>query len=127
MNDEELFELCTQVYEKTGWTPTSYTAPDDTKSVLSQHPLYNSDYLLAKLPHEISSKDDWDDEVTGSFGLWKSKGQFTCGYIDGENGFLPMQVIEDEDKYYTDAEWNADTPRKALLKLTLALAEAGEL
>ena len=96
----ELFELCKEAYEKTGW---------ETGELLSHRglvrvPLYASDYLLEKLPMEKGNHvivEKWSD---GNWvALWqKSKG-----------------------KRYTHAV--ADTPLKSLLILTIALSEAGEL
>jgi len=161
--DNELFTLCKQVYEKTGWdnkASTSYSerlrvwqrgysisemgdANDDygmtpldernkvnvydwevkedprhrmttgqevfkwwypeVKTIENDaYPLYTSDYLLEKLPKQIDGKQlqgYFEDECT------------TYGY--GED--------------VTVMSWEGSTPLKALLKLTLALSEAGEL
>lgn len=92
----ELFELCEQVYEATGWKPTDWQ-----HGIENGQPLYNSDYLLDKLPKN-------SDE----------------GYP------LTMGCIEEWRFYYWGdviIEGKSDTPLKALLKLTIALSEAGEL
>ena len=138
--DNELFELCKQVYEKTGWTRThkvwhedTLTSPtacgyEDIKHAIHFTPLYTSDYVLEKLPHEVMSVDEWGDEQTGTFGLWKANNGYSCGYLHEESFIRLLEETDsDGEKYYRDAEFFADTSLKALLKLTLALAEAGEL
>lgn len=111
--DNELSELCKEVYEKTGWdksteiirkyslnkVPSVFTRPPKGMElgVLSgtiewQAPLYTSDYLLQKLP-----KKTWIKHSE----LWVAN-----------LGRLHL---------------TSDTPLKALLKLTLALHQAGEL
>ena len=122
----ELFELCKQVYEATGWKYTigrfhddgsydgyvghrgiAYTPnPQNAKWLPKDIPLYTSDYLLEKLPPTIKNKFDGDDDYLI---LYKKTGSW---YADYMGQFLRC---------------NADTPLKALLKLTIALSEAGEL
>jgi len=113
----ELFDLCKQVYEKTGWKDTlqciwneQVSMPD--KSVVDYgiesnykgySPLYTSDYLLEKLPKRVNEK------TPGVY--WNIIEQVWCGDYGNELHFASY----------------ADTPLKALLKLTLALSEAGEL
>ena len=113
----ELFELCKQVYEATGWKDThgrlddgNHTIRNEGNEVLlgtKQVPLYTSDYLLEKLP------------VNGDVGE-------DIGYL--------VVVKEDIDSYQVSYDYGkvgdfmeiSDTPLKALLKLTIALSEAGE-
>ena len=112
----ELFELCKQVYEATGWKDThgrlddgNHTIRNEGNEVLlgtKQVPLYTSDYLLEKLPSTIKNElDEGDDYLF----LYKKNGSWHADYM---GQFLRC---------------NADTPLKALLKLTIALSEAGEL
>ena len=94
----ELFELCKEVYKRTGW---------ETDELLSHRglvrvPLYTSDYLLEKL-----------EEASTEYNV---------------------QVYYSVVNKYWKALWVnygspsiANTPLKALLKLTIALSEAGEL
>jgi hypothetical protein len=114
----ELFELCKQVYEATGW--------DDTTDVLSKNvasgnvvsfmrgatpdlypydqsdvPEYTSDYLLEKLLPTTSIK--------------------FAKLTDGNIGIFYQPTKPDY------ADYKSDTPLKALLKLTIALKESGEL
>lgn len=112
INDQELFELYSEVYEKTGWKGWELvTLRDDgamfidesDKSLIVEKGftvLYTSDYLLEKLPKSYktsllmlyrSAQDSW----------WA--------------GYPPL------------LESNSDTPLKALLKLILALKKVGEL
>ena len=130
-DSNELFELCKQVYEATGW--------DDTKNVWSlQHtgsveeqmikeeigafeysrepteclrmgqpvlaPYYTSDYLLEKLPYKIGKANSaiW-------LRLGKTRNSYTVCYMGSD-----LVCIYD---------FEADTPLKALLKLTLKLHE----
>lgn len=109
--DNKLFELCKAVYEKTGWNDLSNDAPWYTKhgvvgyKRLGIAPLYTSDYLLDKLPRYIL--------------VYK-----TATY---ERGKTIETVFRTESNQTANEVFYSDTPLKALLKLTLALAEAGEL
>ncbi len=128
----ELFELCKQVYEATGWeTPdwwgkSAYSGeyrvvPDkqyevkvfadegDAGRFYDHLPHYTSDYLLEKLPKKynngilllaITNSTQWGAEYYS---------------------FYPPERGAKTDVYISD------TPLKALLKLTIALSEAGEL
>lgn len=121
----ELFELCKQVYEKTGWEDTfacwertagmpegkPYVAYPElerryglwgTQELKSQTPLYTSDYLLEKLL-----------PITYSIQVYRRQ----TGLIDLM--WMPQKPMYDDVV--------SDTTLKALLKLTLALSEAGEL
>jgi len=132
--DTELFDLCKQVYEKTGWRDTfavyeqtdgiplgtPYVAYPElekryglwsTQEMKKQTPLYTSDYLLEKLP--------------GLIGAYQSKWVQCLRLAKNEkHGYLAGYIG-------TDLVWThsnqSDTPLKALLRLTLALSEAGEL
>ena len=124
-NQSELFELCKEVYERTGWEGVeTYAIQNDdatwivgdengdlfilTKEVEAQGyydyyaPLYTSDYLLEKLL-----------PVCYSIQIYRRK----TGLID--------LMWSPQKPMYDDVV--SDTPLKALLKLTIALSEAGEL
>lgn len=96
MNDNELFELCKQVYEATGWD-------------YQNGAVYTSDYLLEKLPKKVEGAD-WS--------YW-----LTLSPMDGESWDADYEFEDTEPRHFE----YADTPLKALLKLTLALHEAGVL
>ena len=124
----ELFELCKEVYERTGWKYTigkfhndgsydgyvghrgiAYTPnPQNAEWLPKNIPLYTSDYLLEKLPSSL--KDEYGDlyrlTVREIGDYWSAK------YV-----------------YYNVGMWHrhGSTPLKALLRLTIALSEAGEL
>ena len=105
MNDTELFELCKEVYKRTRWD-------DDSLKGIPAHwgycPLYTSDYLLEKLPKRI-----------GSYGLsmWSyPKGN---GVAYGYHDVLANKWLEKVPQR-GDA-----IPLKALLKLVIALDDAG--
>lgn len=127
--DTELFNLCREVCEATGWNMPKSSRNRwllDRESYIAQvqikpkapaeykvAPLYTSDYLLEKLPKKISV----DDPVV-------------------REAFLEMRIIRDklcqfsyESYYYTHWQTHlyeeAKTPLLALLKLTLKLKEEG--
>lgn len=112
---DELFELCKQVYDATGWTPPRKSERGTWKI------LYTSDYLLEKLP-KFLERETRHGRITGS----------------GESIDMRLQLrevgYEWEADYYHEESYTQEygnilttTPLKALLKLTLALNEAGEL
>lgn len=127
--DEELFELCKEVYERTGWEHIDlkfwlrYNYPeseyeykleevDDLKRVGKLDvPLYTSDYLLEKLPR---SNDLFDEPCILAVTQYDSS-QWQASYIGYTSDNLMQPHISEI----------ADTPLKALLKLTIALSEAG--
>lgn len=123
MNDNELFELCKEVYERLdGWDNTEkcYAYIDEFNTgkkcwkviplhedniydVDEWHPLYTSDYLLAKL-------QVLDAETSLS---WRAIEEWEASHC----------WIDDDFRFNE----YADTPLKALLKLAIALHKAGEL
>ncbi len=135
----ELYELCKEVYEKTGWEDVrdfyheNDTFDEETQTFkrngifsIVEHkradyntPLYTSDYLLEKLqPFKTEAKGNRGDMMPVNafvFVRGESKNEFRAGYRYNLNGAK-----------YSDGIY-ADTPLKALLKLTIALSEAGEL
>ena len=107
MEDRELFDLCQQVYEKTGWGDILHVINltgqvISTISSTGNATLYTSDYLLEKLL-----------PITYSIQVYRRQ----TGLIDLM--WMPQKPMYDDVV--------SDTPLKALLKLTLALSEAGEL
>ena len=114
--DEELHQLCKEVYKRTGWDGDKQFAYDDTYGdkwlryiaefphesrewrLENMIPLYTSDYLLEKLP--LVSVEKYNNEWIAMSGR---------GYDGPAYGDI------------------ADTPLLALLKLTITLSEAGEL
>lgn len=123
--DNELFELCKEVYTKTRWG-SEYLGESGMATELDANnlpnmlrwelgsPLYTSDYLLAKLP------------------------KFSPANRDCYLTIMEKQVPKDrrEDFYWTAGYFSglgwsytgqSDTPLKALLRLTVALHEKGEL
>lgn len=116
--DKECFELCKEVYEATGWECLGDDSWWQERGVLGYKrtgvaPLYTSDYLLEKLPPYLSTYgDDGDDYVM--------RVQSTF-----ERDSWWAYYLGDDEKMQFHQE--ASTPLKALLRLTLALHEAGEL
>ena len=105
--EHELFDLCKKVYELTGWSDETLEKMALSMADSELHtecPLYTSDYLLEKLPLENGnhiSMDIW------SGGYWGA-----CWQRNRRKRYVSVV---------------ADTPLKSLLKLTIALSEAGEL
>lgn len=120
--DSDLYELCKEVYERfPEWVGTVQFISNNEIFSESEYedygmsfnfdtdkghtPLYTSDYLLEKLPKEQFTQPDF---VECLMVRKDSETSYTAGY------FLIIEA-------------KADTPLKALLKLTIALSEAGEL
>lgn len=105
--NNELFDLCKEVYEKTGWTGTHQVWHEDTlispiacgyedvKNAIHFTPLYTSDYIDEKLKHL----------------------DFETYHHANEN----WHILLGEGDY----EKSADTPLKARLKFVIALIDAG--
>lgn len=121
----ELHELCKKVYELTGWIVSEY--PNDwymqqrvrgRAALAKAHPLYTSDYLLEKLPGLLDI-----DNKTFSLAV-----QTQVAPPDFVALFTHTSVVAGKLAGHSTRYINvADTPLKALLKLTIALSEAGEL
>lgn len=113
--DNESFQLCKELYERMGWrdvaqcfrpTPVNsganYRLIQLHPSIPQDIPLYTSDYLLEKLPRTFGGV---------ALALWAG----------GAKGW----IAEYDGKQFMRS--HGSDPRKALLKLTLDLHEAGEL
>ena len=98
--DNELKQLCKEVYEKTGWQDASVAVDDGNPET---PPLYTSDFLSSKL-QEFEPKLWYENRTKALNGWWTT--------------------IRDDDGLFLS---NASTLLKALLKLTIALHKAGEL
>jgi hypothetical protein len=124
MNDPELFELCKEVYERfPSWQveESRFFANDYGEIQLlwsaeilpptfAVCPLYTSDYLLEKLPKELHK-----DGIIYYLSLSAKYGdEFKSNYVS-PSGYL-----------YLFLEPESDTPLKTLLKLVIALGDAGE-
>lgn len=119
-DSNELFELCKQVYEATGWKQSpnisqlyEYWDDYDELCVISIEdaddtlvPAYTSDYLLEKLPRSV--ENNYKPTLTPVV-----QEDWRAAYDSGD-GFVWRSEY-------------ADTPLKALLKLTLNLHEEGLL
>ncbi|MFF6951791.1 hypothetical protein ACFZAD_24425 [Streptomyces iakyrus] len=97
----ELFELSMNVLGRTGWK-------GEASETLSDMPHYTSDYLLEKLPRVIGNRN------------------LTVQNVPLPNEWCASYDLFD-DSSNTEFETFGSTPLKALLKLTIALHEAGEL
>lgn len=133
--DTELFELCKEVYSRTkdtwGWTddmqwievnhfnevsifPKWRSLSDNSSEVQKHAPLYTSDYLLDKLPTHLGGDEtNWLD--------------IYAAYDDATKTWFASYEYASSEPDGSSYSRNADTPLKALLKLTLALHDAGEL
>lgn len=118
--NSELFDLCKEVYEKTEWeTKARYYMNINGKSSIwhwqdaqefdksERVPIYTSDYLLEKLRETKRI-----DVIVG---------------INRINEIQCYAKALNLMELHSDIKSFADTPLKALLKLTIALSEAGEL
>ena len=105
---EELFDLCKQVYKVTAWG-IEEGALKNHKLWYPEYaiPIYNSDYLLEKFRETENI-----DVVVG---------------INRINDVQCYAKALNLMKIHRDIKTFADTPLKSLLKLTLALKQAGEL
>ena len=112
----ELHELCKEVYENTNWGYTEksidFASQEVMKSAFNKglehekgivYPLYTSDYLLEKLPVCVVEKYQ---------------------QVDNKWAYSAKSYSYEKRMRLTEYE---ETPLKALLKLTIALSEAGEL
>ena len=132
IESRELFELCKQLFEKTGWDSTDLDkqmyvetefGPDYVESIgdgetFWEFPLYTSDYLLKKLPGELKRSDDQYGALWGM----KNLTQMLDGVWDASYRFED-EMNPPDYKYSCEA----DTPLKALLELTMKLHEEGIL
>jgi len=98
--DKEVFKLSQEVYEKTSWEISKFT-----EDWYLTAPIYTSDFILGKLQDIV---------------LEKSEGLYRAWYNSPKERYKSMRGI-------AQLHERADTPLKALLKLTKALAQAGEL
>lgn len=115
MKDTELFDLCRQVYEATGWG-----LPYDGKNDLF---VYRQDGTSS---HKITSSMNWGEKIVCPL--------YTSDYLLGR---LPSEQYETLQLIKAKNYWRAgvgqmgsetsDTPLKALLALTLKLHEEGLL
>ena len=122
----ELYELCRKVYELTewqgdflsnwGWVQAHGEYEVDNGCTDGLPPLYTSDYLLEKLPRFIIKPVNvpcWLTVSTAPTISGSPDAMSGASYVDGFGRGVHT--------------CRADTPLKALLKLCLALKEAGEL
>ena len=105
--DNELFDLCKQVYEKTGWNENLQMYEYGSRLPLCGVPVYTSDYLLEKLPTP----------------LYINKAPHQLQLIKAGDDFVAQYWFNDDNEPFYEA---GKTALKALLRLTLELPEAGE-
>ena len=125
----ELYELCKEVYKKTDWKPTesrwwiineygertlNYSPAIHNPTV----PLYTSDYLLEKLPGLLDI-----DNKTFSLAVQAQVAPPDFVALYTHTSVVAGKLAGHSTRYINVA----DTPLKALLRLTIALSEAGEL
>lgn len=130
--DTELIELCKEVYKRFpdwDWSKTTEKSFNPGTGHAVQFgwmegsiPLYTSDYLLEKLPRYLRlQRDDMEYPQRFAFKLrasTKDSGNWRAGYYNTPK----KQVLAN-----LSIDCHADTPLKALLKLAVALDDAGEL
>lgn len=136
--DSELFELCKSVYDDLEWQieDSDWVVGDEngdlfilTKKIEEEGhfdyytPLYTSDYLLEKLPAHIKSK-----EYPGEFAkLWTRKDDHPEDDVPSETTYLAWYFVTGKVDGVSDFGDSANTPLKALLKLTIELSKQGLL
>ena len=106
IESRELFELCKQVYEATGWKGLGRRYINEPLEKDDWIPIYTSDYLLEKLPATVKNDFDGGDDYLILYKKGKS------WYSDYMGQFKRQK---------------SDMPLKALLKLTIKLHEEGLL
>jgi hypothetical protein len=127
---DELFELCKQVYEKTGWKDTHERLLKSQRGINQirnegnevllgsiEAPAYTSDYLLEKLPPAL-----WI-EVTGE----GKQVALLAVNMQGNGEAIAVNELPYDKEFRGTYSNHADTTLKALLKLTIALSDAKEL
>lgn len=129
MEDTELFELCKSVFEITNWKlpaserPVEYWVQHDDEWDLEYGiagmpidggivPLYTSDYLLEKLSPVV--QDPFDNKFR-HIQMWIN------GDKSAHAAYVEPYAHDDRAAYAQ----NSDEMRKTLLKLTIALIDAG--
>lgn len=136
--DMELYRLCRDVHDRTGWKDTDkvfaltgyLSGPGEwiirdnsyidkpTPSLLIHVSLYAIDYLLDRLPKWIEPQKNTPHLLTlqpNPIGRgWQALYRLSV-------------ATPTSDRRHADEIHTSDTPLKALLKLTIALHEAGEL
>ncbi len=105
--DNELHQLCKEVYEKTGWYGDELPLKDE-KPTEDFYPLYTPDYLLEKLFSELITEESHIYLM-----VCKSINDFWVVFYGDGAGNKDTDIIR------------AGTPLKALLKLVIALNDAG--
>jgi hypothetical protein len=128
MNDPELVDLCKEVFERLpmwdstekcyayidDYSPGAYywqvipLHEDNVDGVDEWHPLYTSDYLLEKLPSDCGVQKLYTQQFDKHF-------------------YNAFQVQFKNSQHESRLETGADAPLKALLKLVIALHEAGDV
>lgn len=122
-NNTELFELCKEVYEKTGW---DNTLGGGLRWLLLRNGDYDTFRFSDAEAYQGSNaiKDKWSDGIplyTSDYLLEKLHGQIDINLYSWAGGNWRADAGEG------DFSRGGDTPLLALLKLTLALHEAKEL
>ena len=121
--DNELYNLCKQVYEATGWDESFLKVISTNEGIFDLNardylkqsgyaPLYTSDYLLEKLP---VYREYWNDgNEAGYLKIKKGNGYSEAGYWEDNS----PEKWSNQSKLTGGLE---KTPLKALLKLVLKL------
>lgn len=119
--DKELFELCKQVYEATKWRDTeSWIEGVTAYGDLIIHSEGESGY--DGYIYENNMEYEWCNDTplyTSDYLLEKLPNKTYCGFNNVGNGVAWKTGL--------DYDQVADTPLKALLKITLELHKRGEL
>ncbi|MEV0360099.1 hypothetical protein AB0H71_28975 [Nocardia sp. NPDC050697] len=129
MEDKELFDLCKQVYEKTGWeTERFYWS--DTRNPEKYIPALRELRVIDYKPLWLHGKDNDDNHVVPLYTSDYIQPKLPPYYfvvkgLSGNRWYPAKMDLEGPPLLYP--ELGSDTPLKAFLKLTLTLHEEGEL
>lgn len=134
MKDEELFELCRDLYKSTGWLKHGSDLEADFYFATNDLEFKTENYeLISREHHHFPGGyigQDFIPLFTSDFLLTKLQ-----LFLSGERRSVVLKVRDgiwyvDADNIYIGPRLNgvdSDTPLKALLKLTIALHDVGEL
>jgi len=127
--DNELFELCKEVYERFPEWGFNYHLPFNFyKLTIQDDDDKLHDFIEIKTKDYIQRLDEFNSPIcplyASDYLLEKLQRPHTSVVFEYFKSFITVIRYNEEDVYIRR---ESDTPLKALLKLTIALHDAGEL